>query len=234
MKIPSQPSSMTSSSPFTIHSSLLLILISIYLYSCSFSEKTTRQLFEKSKDKSYDMVVVPGVQFEDSSWSETMQARILWSKYLYDKGIAKNIMYSGSSVYSPYYEGIIMALYAEALGIPKEHVFSETKAEHSTENIYYSYKKAKKLGYKTIALASDEFQTKLLRRYSRKVLDTSIAMIPMVRDSIRLIFQETKEPKINFGKAYNPNFKSIKERETFRQRFRGTRGKNVDVKAYEE
>ncbi|MBK6447061.1 MAG: hypothetical protein IPF81_17685 [Bacteroidetes bacterium] len=40
------------------------------------------------------MVVVPGVQFEDSSWSETMQARILWSKYLYDKGIAKNIMYS--------------------------------------------------------------------------------------------------------------------------------------------
>jgi uncharacterized SAM-binding protein YcdF (DUF218 family) len=29
-----------------------------------------------------------------------------------------------------------------SIGIPRENIFTETKAEHSTENIYYSYKKA--------------------------------------------------------------------------------------------
>lgn len=69
-------------------------------------------------------------------------------------------MYSGSSAYSPYYEGEIMALYAIAIGIPKENVFTETRAEHSTENLFYVYLKAKKLGFTHIALATDPFQAK--------------------------------------------------------------------------
>jgi hypothetical protein len=66
------------------------------------------------------------------------------------KGSAKNVMYSGSSVYSPYYEGEVMAMYAAAIGIPKEHIFTETKAEHSTENLYYGYHKSRKLGFKKL------------------------------------------------------------------------------------
>ena len=94
--------------------------------------------------------------------------RVYWAKFLFDKGIAKNIMFSGSSVYSPYYESIIMSMYAEAIGIPKENIFIETKAEHTTENVYYSYKKALELGFKNIAVASDPFQTKMVSRFTRK------------------------------------------------------------------
>jgi len=59
-----------------------------------------------------------------------MKGRVYWSKYLYDRGIGKNIMYSGNAVYTPYFEGEIMALYAKAIGIPPEHIYTELKAEH--------------------------------------------------------------------------------------------------------
>ncbi len=67
-----------------------------------------------------------------------------------------------------------MAMYAIAIGIPAEHVLFETMAEHSTENINYSYKKSKLLGYKTIALASDQFQTRSLRRFAHKRLSKDL------------------------------------------------------------
>ena len=108
----------------------------------------------KAEKESYDLIVVPGVPFENYVWGKTMKGRIYWSKYLFDKGIARNIMYSGSAVYTPYYEAEIMKMYAVAIGIPADHVFTELKAEHSTENIYYSYQKAKKLGFTRVALAS--------------------------------------------------------------------------------
>src|SRR5579871_1824586 len=162
-----------------------------------------------------------------------MKGRIYWSKYLFDHGIAKNIMYSGSSVYSPYYEGEVMALYAKALGIPAEHIFTETKAEHSTENIYYSYKKAKKLGFITIALASDPFQSKSLRKFIRKKIDAEVAVIPMVIDTMKMIEPTMTDPEIDYQKAYNPNFISLTKREGFWKRLRGTMGKNMDTHVYD-
>lgn len=107
-----------------------------------------------------------------------MKGRVYWAKYLYDKGITRNILFSGSSVYSPYYEGKIMALYAAALGIPKEHIFTETRAEHSTENAYYGYKRALQLGFTHIALASDPFQSKLLKGFIRRKVDRNMMVIP--------------------------------------------------------
>ena len=112
-------------------------LISFLFNACSYSAKTTRRLLTEAQNTSYDLIVVPGVPLENGKWSRTMKGRIYWAKYLYDKGIARNVMFSGSAVYTPYYEGIIMALYAIAIGIPRENVFYETQAEHSTENIYY-------------------------------------------------------------------------------------------------
>jgi hypothetical protein len=174
---------------------------------------------------------VPGVPPENGKWSYTMKGRILWSKYLYDKGIAKNIMYSGSAVYAPYKEGEVMALYAIALGIPKEHVLSETKAEHSTENIYYSYKKAKQLGYRKIALVSDMFQTKMLKRFTRKKVSADVDLIPMVEDSMPNA-DSIPDPVIDLEQTRVSNFVSITERESFWKRLRGTRGLNVDTTAY--
>lgn len=210
----------------------LLWIIPFLITSCSFSSKTTERYFEKAKTKSYDVIVVPGIPFTEQGWDSTMKARIYWSKYLFDKGIAKNIMYSGSSVHSPYYEGEIMALYAVALGIPKQNVFFETKAEHSTENLYYSYQKAKKIGFSSIALATDPYQSKQLRRYARVKVDKEVGMIPIVFDTLRMMQPTMVNPAINYPQAYNPNFIPLTTRESFWKRFRGTMGKNVDKNAY--
>ena len=206
-----------------------MIVISFLFNSCYYSSKATQRLFDASKDSVFDVVIVPGVPFENGKWSRTMKGRVYWSKYLYDKGIAKNIMYSGSSVYSPYYEGIIMALYAEALGIPPEHIFYETSAEHSTENIYYSYHKAQKLGFKKIALASDPFQTYSLRRFIRKKVSRDIVMLPMVGDTMRSMNPVMIDPDIKSITAYNKDFISIKKREGFFKRLRGTLGRNIKL-----
>ncbi len=210
----------------------LLATAIILLNSCSFSEKTTGRYYKKAVTESYDMIAVPGVPFIETGWDSTMKARVYWAKHLYDKGIAKNIMFSGSSVGSPYFEGEIMALYAIALGIPKKNVFTETKAEHSTENLYYVYLKSKKLGFTHIALATDPFQAKQLKRFARKKIGAHVGIIPIVFDTLRKMQPLMINPKIDHQKAYDSNFVSLKSRESFWKRFRGTMGKNINYNAY--
>lgn len=199
------------------------------LISCSFSSKATKKLYQQAQEKKpYDVIIVPGIPFENGRWGRVMKGRIYWSKYLFDQGVTRNIIYSGSDVYTPYVEGEVMALYAEALGIPKAHIFSETRAEHSTGNVYYSYKLALSLGFKKIALASDPFQTRMLRKFTRKKVSASIDLIPMVEDYLPTKETEKKDPVINPGSAYRENFISLKKREGFWKRLRGTLGKNID------
>ena len=178
------------------------------------------------------MIVVPGVPFNSPAWDRIMRGRVYWSKYLYDLGIAKNVMYSGAPVRSPYAEGEIMALYAAAIGIPKEHIFTETKAEHSTENIYYSYKKAKKMGFQTIALASDHFQTKSLRRFVLKRVSPDVGLIPFVMPIIRKMDPEMKSPAIDFHPLFVKDFIPLNKRQSLWKRLKGTRGKNIDTSLY--
>lgn len=212
--------------PFILTAAVLV------LNACSFSAKTTERYYKKAQAKTYDMVAVPGVPFTEAGWDSTMKARVYWAKHLYDRGIAKNIMFSGSSVYSPYYEGEIMALYAIALGIPKEHVFSETKAQHSTENLYYVYLKSKKLGFTNIALATDPFQAKQLKRFARLRIGENTGIIPIVFDTLRALQPYMTDPAIDYVKAHNSSFVSLKSRESFWKRLRGTMGKNIDYNAY--
>ncbi|HTL09317.1 MAG TPA: YdcF family protein [Chitinophagaceae bacterium] len=202
------------------------------LSSCSYSSKTQHRLYTAVANEQLDAIIVPGIPFENGVWGRLMQGRVYWAKYLYDKGIAKNIIFSGSAVYTPYYEGKIMAMYAIALGVPAAHVFTEDLAEHSTENIFYSYQLAKKLGFQRIGVASDPFQTRLLRKYAHKKVDPSIKMIPFVTDTLRLLEPTMTNPPINYQQAFKKDFVSIKKREGLLKRWRGTRGKNVDRSAY--
>jgi uncharacterized SAM-binding protein YcdF (DUF218 family) len=210
----------------------ILLVLPILLCSCTFSRKACLRMLEDSMKNPYDIVIVPGVPFEDSIWSWTMKGRIYWSKYLYDKEVTKNVMYSGSAVYTPYVEGRIMALYAVALGIPEENVFSETMAEHSTENVYYSYKKARKLGFKRIALATDQFQAKMLKRFTEKIVSQEVGIIPIVIDTLEALQPSMVDPEIAYQKAFVKDFKALPERENFRERFRGTRGLDIDTTLY--
>ncbi len=211
--------------------SVLISLVTL-LHACSFSEKTSQRYYEKALTKTYDVIAVPGVPFTEAGWDSTMKVRVYWAKHLYDKGIAKNIMFSGSSVATPYFEGEIMALYAIALGIPKENVFNEIKAEHSTENLYYVYLKSKKMGFTKIALATDPFQAKQLRRFARQRIGEETGLIPIVFDTLKKMQPFMVNPTIDYKKAYDSNFVSLKSKESFWKRLRGTMGKNIDYNAY--
>ncbi|AWV97842.1 YdcF family protein [Arcticibacterium luteifluviistationis] len=211
-----------------------IALITLLLYSCTISQKKSQKLFNVSKEKTYDVVVVPGIPHNGEKWERVLRWRVYWGKYLYDLGIAKNIMFSGGAVYTPYYEAEIMALYAKELGMPEDAILTETKAEHSTENIYYGYKKAKQLGFESIALASDPFQTKMLKKFIKKKVDPSVDLIPFVFDSLSKLEPLMIDPEIEDTLAYKENFVSITERESFRKRFRGTQGKNLNDTYYSE
>jgi hypothetical protein len=200
--------------------------------SCYYNSRKASSLLKDAEAKTYDIIVVPGVPLVDGKWSDVMKARVYWSKYLYDKGVARNIMYSGSSVYTPYKEGEVMAMYARAIGIPAEHIYTETKAEHSTENIYYSYKKAQKLGFKTIALASDPFQSRLLKSFIRRKVSRQVGIIPFVMDTLKTMQPEMTDPALDFSALRVEDFTALPEREGFWKRFRGTRGLNIDKNAY--
>jgi hypothetical protein len=189
-------------------------------------------MFSKSMKEKYDIVIVPGYPLQNGKWDLLMKSRVYWSKYLYDKGITKNVMYSGSAVATPYKEGEIMALYAEAIGIPKANVYSETKAEHSTENVYYSYKKSKKLGFHKIALASDPFQSKLLSKFIRRYISRKIGVNPFVYDTLKAMQPEMKDPEIDYKKAFVKDFIPLNKREGIWKRYRGTRGHDIDTSAY--
>lgn len=202
------------------------------LSSCSFSSKTARQYLDHARKVTYDIIAVPGVPYHEGGWDSTMKARVYWSKYLFDRGIAKNIMYSGSSVSSPYYEAEIMKLYAIALGIPEENIFTETKAEHSTENMYYSYLKAKKMGFRKIAVATEPFQAKVLERFATNQVMADIDVIPFVYDTLNAIRPQMIDPPIDPSSAFNENFVPLKERESFWKRRRGTLGKNISASVY--
>jgi hypothetical protein len=144
-------------------------------------------------------------------------------------GIAKNIIFSGAAVSTPYYEGKAMKIVADSLGVPAAHTFSEIKAEHSTENAWYGMKMAKKMGFKRVALAADPFQVKMLRKFLRKRCE-NMDYIPIVYDSI--IHDRNnwhaQMPKVDFSGAFEPKFVKLSDRESFFTRFAGTRGKHIN------
>jgi len=206
------------------------LFAAIVFFMASCVTAANQKFVKKEQFKTYDAIIVPGLPFEDGEWGDLMKMRVYWSYYLYKKGIAKNIIYSGSAVYSPYVEAKIMALYAEKLGIDPEHIFVEPRAKHSTENLYYSYKIAEKNGFKKVALATDPFQSSFLNFFAKKTaLNTEIGFIPLSFKKMKQIDLHT--PEIDPSSAYVENFVSITEQENFATRFRGTMGKQIE---YEE
>ncbi len=181
--------------------------------------------------KAFDAIIVPGIPFENGHWDSVMKARVLWSWVLYKNGYTKNIIYSGGAVYSPYKEAVIMGLYAQQLGIPAEHIYYDTMAQHSTENVYYSYLIAKEQGFKSIALATDPFQSFLLRGFTRRRFTSLIYHIPFVVDTLRAYSH--LNPKIDPTPAAVENFVSITDRQGMMRRFKGTMGRDINWDQYE-
>jgi len=202
----------------------ILAVIAITFSSCTFPGVAERSYAKAQEKKPYDVIIVPGLPYDKEKTSAVMRMRLYWAKYLYDQGIARNVIFSGGAVYTPFVESIAMKVIADSLGIPSKFTFSETEAEHSTENVYYSWKMARGLGFKKIALATDPFQTAVLKAFIRKHTP-GVDVIPIVFDKIDVKGKEL--PVIDTTSSYKNNFVSIKERESFFERMRGTFGKRV-------
>lgn len=207
---------------------LYLFFILLVLNSCSLALKRANNLYANYQQNptTFDAIIVPGVPLINGQWDSTMKARVLWSVYLYKHHITKNIIYSGGAIYTPYYEAKVMGLYAQQLGVPAEHIYFDTLAKHSTENVYYSYKLAKLIGFKNLALATDPFQSVLLQSFTRKRFASTIQHVPVIFDSIKSM--NPLNPIINYQIAYKKDFKSIIESESKMHRFRGTIGRQIN------
>lgn len=172
----------------------------------------------------YDAIIVPGVPFNGKNWDFKMKGRVIWANYLVQQGIARHVIFSGAAVYTPYIEARIMASYAKALGMPDSCIYTEEKAEHSTENVYYAYRVAKKLGFGKIALATDPYQSNMLKGFIQKH-HLPVTRIPF-RISILMKIDDV-HPLIDATPAKVENFRSIKETQTRKYRRNGTKGKNI-------
>lgn len=201
------------------------LMSAIVFSSCTFGNFAKRQTAKAMKDAPYDVIIVPGVPFQDSAMSRILKARIIWAKQLYDKGVAKNIIFSGGAVYTPYYEGYIMKTYADSMGIPANHTFAEVAAEHSTENVWNSMRMARRMGFTKIALATDPFQTKMISGFLRRHAK-GMALIPI---NFKTLNSESYTfPTISPLQCEAPKtFIALPDREGFWERLRGTFGKHI-------
>ncbi len=179
-----------------------------------------------------DAIIVPGIPYNGVGWDSIMKARVVWSCLLYKRGIAKNIIFSGGAVYTPWVEAQVMSTYARKLGVPAEHIFMDTVAEHSSENIYYSYLLAKKLGFKSLGLATDPFQSKMLQKFTKKHFGTFIFHLPFVYNQLHEAMQNTHVlislPLPDSISGFIP----LPQRKSLRARFRGTLGKDINWAQY--
>lgn len=206
--------------------SILSILCLILISGCSkIYYRSASKAFQKGLEgQPYDAIIVPGFPFQGKEWDMVHKMRIHWAKYLYDKGYAKNVIFSGSAVATPYVESKLMALYGEMLGIPKENIFTEQKAEHSVENVYYSYRMAREMGFTKIALATDPFQSQYMGKFIRK-FELPVALLPTVIDTLKTL--NLYEPAVDPQLAFQKNFEKLSARENLYQRLKGTMGKYI-------
>lgn len=201
-----------------------LIALTLLLSGCTFSRYAKKSYEYAQQLEPFDAIIVPGLPYDKENTSSVLEMRMLWAKHLYDEGITRNVIFSGSAVYTPFIESVAMKVMADSMGIPSHFTFSETEAEHSTENVYYSWKMAKGLGFEKIALATDPFQAVMLRGFIRKHTP-DVEIIPVVFSKIDM--KNNSLPVIDTTSSYRRDFVSIKEREGFFERMRYTFGKRI-------
>lgn len=207
-----------------------VIIISLILFSsCKAYYKAfytdPAKCFEAAKQKKpYDVIIVPGFPHDSGKVNMVLSQRIKWAYYLYKNGFTKNIIFSGAAVHSPYVEAEAMKLIALQTDMDSNHLFTEIKAKHTTENLYYSCMMANDLGFKSIAFTSEPAQCSFMKPFRRK-FKLKLDFLPVVTDSV-LSMHLTLYP-IDERSAFVPNFIALKEKESLLKSLRGTRGHQV-------
>ncbi|MBK7692717.1 MAG: YdcF family protein [Bacteroidetes bacterium] len=208
-----------------------IFLVGAHILLSSFTisrfHKRAHSLFQKviTNKEVYDAAIVTGMPVDNGKLNRTVTERVQWAVYLYKSGIAKNLILSGGAVYTDYYESVVMASYAVQLGVDPQHIFLENLAEHSTENVYYSYKIAKQNGFKKLALATDPYQSMMLKKHTKNRYATHIQHIPIIYKYIAGMMPQ--QAQLDIRNSRKNDFVSIKSRKNIFQRIKGTLGKDV-------
>ena len=190
----------------------------VYIASWNLKRTTTATYSRNAVNAPYDVIIIPGIPYDTARQNILLKVRIFWAKSLFDKGIAKNIIFSGAAVHTPWVEGKVMKIIADSLGIPASHTFTEDKAKHGNENIYYSCKLAQQLGFKKIALATDQYQNSFLVSFIKNIKD-GIAELPVTVDSFP-VYEKRHLPVIDAREAFVNNFIPLNKKESRWQRVR--------------
>lgn len=208
---------------------LLVIGCLIGLSSCFFLGPSPKKRLQKIAEvKPVDVVIVPGLPLYQGQWDTLLKTRMLWSEFLIKKGYARHVLYSGNAVYTPWMEGPSMALIAQHLGIDSAQILVDTIAEHSTENLHYSYLMAKAKGFQHIAVATDPFQCAMLHKFAKKNFEEEIYFLPVIYDSIKA--RTGVDVRIDTTLTKKKQFRSLEERQSYKERLKGTRGKEIKMK----
>jgi len=103
----------------------------------------------------FDAVIVLGCPSRaDGSPSRCQLARAVWAAILWERGWATAFITSGSDVHTPFVEAEALAQVMVALGVPADRIWLEREALHTDENVYYSLRIARALGFRTLGVAS--------------------------------------------------------------------------------
>ena len=137
---------------------LLLGFLAFLLGTKAFRVHTVNTYTENIQQAPFDAVIIPGIPYDTAAPNDMLKARMYWAKKLFQSGVAKNLIFSGDAVHTPYVEGCCMKTMADSMGLPVANTFAETKALHGTENVDYSLKLAKEKGWKKVAVATDPFR----------------------------------------------------------------------------
>ena len=214
---------------------LLVIVLTAFFSSCVVLNP--KKHYVKARQKApYDAIIVPGFPYNelDSTWHDVIKIRLLWSTFLIQNGMTTHVIYSGAAVHSPYVEATYMSLYGKAMGVDEKIMLLDTVANHSSENVFYSFLLARENGLTKIALATDPFQSGMMRPVRRKmkrIFKLRIDQIPIVFDTIRVL-DTLSHPSIDVSLAYKENHTNLADKESFFKRLSGTLGMKIDWKKY--
>src|SRR3954463_2005462 len=85
-----------------------ICFLNFLLPGCALFRPNAESLYQQniSRTPVYDIIIVPGAPVNSAYSKKIVQMRVAWAVHLYQQGITKKIMMSGSAVSTPYKESV--------------------------------------------------------------------------------------------------------------------------------
>lgn len=124
---------------------------------------------KNQKQLKYDCAIICGYPANnDGSPSLIMKSRVEKAVELYEQGKVKYFIFSGGSVHNQYEEAVVMANYANKLGIPENVIIKETKAKCTYHNLMYAGEIMNKKNLDSCLVITNSWHLRKADHYARK------------------------------------------------------------------